>query len=223
MAPPPHSQTLGIIVKGLDSSVLEGATVTVSKGDDSLDSQITNSAGEAIFNIGNFSSWSVGDEISIFATKTGVGRKTQELVLTDRPQIVNIQLEQTSKFIIGENEETNTYPLTFAMLVDFQGNKITDVNPLPIKFVDSNGIRIKSVIQEENRSGSDASGSDGTTGRSLTLQNTSESGAPVSVWVDDQIIAQADFTITHKSSSSTIVFDNINLFDSQTIRVTYYV
>ena len=136
MAPPPHSQTLGIIVKGLDSSVLEGATVTVSKGDDSLDSQITNSAGEAIFNIGNFSSWSVGDEISIFATKTGVGRKTQELVLTDRPQIVNIQLEQTSKFIIGENEETNTYPLTFAMLVDFQGNKITDVNPLPIKFVD---------------------------------------------------------------------------------------
>ena len=207
----------------LDSQVLEGATVTVSLGSTSLKSQTSNSSGETIFNVGNFTSWNVGDEISITASKTGVGTKTQSLILTDRPQMVNIQLEQTSRFIIGEYEETDTYPLNFAMLVDFQGNKITDVNPLPIKFVDGNGIRIKSVIQEENRSGSDASGSDGAPGRTLTLQNTSTSGAPVSVWVDDQIIAQADFTFTHNSSSSTITFDNINLFDSQTIRVTYYV
>ena len=207
----------------LDSQVLEGATVSVSLGTETLPSQTTNSAGEAIFNTGDFTSWSSGDELSITASKTGVGRKTQTLTLTERPQTLNIQLEQTSRFIIGEYEETDTYPLNFAMLVDFQGNKITDVNPLPIKFVDSNGIRIKSVIQEENRSGSDASGSDGATGRTLTLQNTITSGAPISVWVDDQIIAQADFTVTHNSSSSTIVFDNINLFDSQTIRVTYYV
>lgn len=224
MPAPPHSHPIGIIVKDLASSVLEGATVTVSLGSDSLDSQTTNSSGEAIFNAGNFSSWDVGDIVTIVASKTGVGTKTQTLVLADtQGDRLTLQLEQTSEFIVGLYEETNTYPLNFAMLVDFQGNKITDVNPLPIKFVDSNGIRIKSVIQEENRSGSDASGSDGATGRILTLQNTSTSGTPISVWVDDQIIAQADMTISHQSASSTITFDNINLFNSQTIRVIYYV
>lgn len=89
--------------------------------------------------------------------------------------------------------------------------------------VNSVGTVIKATPQEENRAGSDASGVDGSTGRVLTLQNTSESGAPVSVWVDDQIIAQVDITMNNLSSSSTITFDNINLFDAQTIRVTYYI
>ena len=89
--------------------------------------------------------------------------------------------------------------------------------------VNSSGTVIKATIQEENRAGSDASGSDGATGRILTLQNSSTSGAPISVWVDDQIIAQADITVSHLSASSTITFDNINLFNVQTIRVTYYI
>ncbi|KKM65929.1 hypothetical protein LCGC14_1486310 [marine sediment metagenome] len=96
-------------------------------------------------------------------------------------------------------------------------------NAKRVILVNSSGTVIKATIQEENRAGSDASGTDGATGRVLTLQNTSTSGAPMSVWVDDQIIAQADITVSHFSSSSTITFDNINLFDAQTIRVTYYV
>ena len=89
--------------------------------------------------------------------------------------------------------------------------------------VNSSGTIIKATIQEENRAGSDASGTDGATGRVLTLVNTSTSGVPISVWVDDQIIAQADITVSHLSASSTITFDNINLFDAQTVRVTYYI
>lgn len=77
--------------------------------------------------------------------------------------------------------------------------------------------------QEENRSGADCNGINGDKVRVLTLQNSSLSIAPVSVWVDDQIIAQADMTISHSASSSTITFDNINIYDSQTIRVTYYI
>ncbi len=88
---------------------------------------------------------------------------------------------------------------------------------------DSSGNVIKATPQEENRAGSDCNGSEPNTGRVLTLQNTIESGGPTSVWVDDQIIAQADMTISHLSSSSTITFDNINIYDSQTIRVSYYV
>ena len=89
--------------------------------------------------------------------------------------------------------------------------------------INSSGDTIKVTPLEENRSGSDCSGSDGALGRILTLQNTSESGSPVSVWVDDQIVAQADMTISHLSSSSTITFDNIEIYDSQTIRTVYYV
>lgn len=92
-----------------------------------------------------------------------------------------------------------------------------------VLLVNSSGTVIKATPQEENRSGSDCSGSDGATGRVLTLQNTTTSGAPVSVWVEDQIIAQADFTVSHLSSSSTITFDNIAIHDTDTIRAFYYI
>jgi len=89
--------------------------------------------------------------------------------------------------------------------------------------VNSSGTVIKATPQEENRSGSDCAGSDGTTGRILTLQNTSESGAPIAVWVEDQIIAQADITTSHLSANSTVTFDNIEIYNTDTIRVNYYV
>jgi len=105
--------------------------------------------------------------------------------------------------------------------VTLNGNKsYMDVATL---FVDSNGNALKIIPQEENRSAADASGSDGATGRVLTLQNSVLSASPTSVWVDDQIIAQGDMTISHLAASSTITFDNINLFDASTVRVTYYV
>ena len=66
-----------------------------------------------------------------------------------------------------------------------------------VLLVNSSGAVIKSTEVEENRSGADASGSDGALGRVLTLQNTSESGNPSAVWVDDQIIGTADYTINH--------------------------
>jgi len=88
--------------------------------------------------------------------------------------------------------------------------------------VNSAGTVIKATQLEENRSGSDCSGSDGAANRVLTLDNTSESGAPVSVWVEGQIIAQSDLTISHKSASSTITF-GINIYDTDTIRVLYYI
>ena len=89
--------------------------------------------------------------------------------------------------------------------------------------VDSSGTVIKATIQEENRLGSECSGSDGATGRVLTLQNSSTSGAPVSVWVEDQLINPSDVTFSHLSSSSTLTFDNININDIDTIRVNYYI
>lgn len=89
--------------------------------------------------------------------------------------------------------------------------------------VNSSGTIIKASLQEENRLGSECSGSDGATGRVLTLQNSSTSGAPVAVWVEDQLVNPSDVTFSHLSSSSTLTFDNLNIFDTDTIRVNYYI
>jgi len=91
-----------------------------------------------------------------------------------------------------------------------------------IVIVDGSGNIIKSSQIEENRLGSECSGSDGATNRVLTLANSSESGNPVSVWVEDQLINPTDYTTSHLSASSTITF-SINIYNTDTIKVNYYI
>jgi len=91
-----------------------------------------------------------------------------------------------------------------------------------IVIVDGSGNIIKSSQIEENRLGSEMSGSDGATNRVLTLQNTSESSGPISCWVEDQLIDISDLTLTHNSSSSTVEFAN-QIFDADSIRIFYYI
>jgi hypothetical protein len=89
--------------------------------------------------------------------------------------------------------------------------------------VNGAGEVIKATLQEDFFTGSDCSGADGATGRVLTLANTSLSAAPQAVWVEDQLIAASDVTWNHLSASSTITFDNIEVFNADTIRVRYYI
>jgi hypothetical protein len=91
-----------------------------------------------------------------------------------------------------------------------------------VLIVNTSGVPIKISQLEENRSGSDCSGTDGAVGRVLTLQNTSETGAPVSVWVDGTLISLPDMTIVHKTALSTIEFA-VNIYNAQEIKVLYYV
>ncbi len=92
-----------------------------------------------------------------------------------------------------------------------------------VYFIDGAGNVIKACQIAEIRAGSDFSGTSGDTSRVLTLQNASTSGGPVSILVEGQPIALADVTVSHLSSDSTITFDNINIFDTDTVRVWYYV
>ena len=105
----------------------------------------------------------------------------------------------------------------------FRENSDKQSGQLSVMLVNSEGEAIKATPQEENRLGSDCDGFDSAPGRTLTLQNTIESGAPNAVWVEDQLIASADITFSHLSSSSKLTFDNIEIYDADTIRVTYYV
>ena len=105
----------------------------------------------------------------------------------------------------------------------FRENSDKQSGQISVTLVDSSGNSIKATTIPENRLGSECSGSEGATGRVLTLQNTSESGSPVSVWVEDQLINISDYTVNHLSASSTITFDNINIFDADTILVHYQI
>ena len=78
-----------------------------------------------------------------------------------------------------------------------------------VHFVNSSGESIKSTLIEANNVGADCSGVDGAANRVLTLTNTSETGNPVSVWIEGQLIAQSDLTISHLSASSTITFGSL--------------
>lgn len=92
-----------------------------------------------------------------------------------------------------------------------------------VALVNSSGNILKISLLEENRLGSDCSGSDGATGRVLTLQNTSESGTPTTVWVETQLISLVDYTINHLSSNSTLTFSSLAIFDADKIIVRYYI
>ncbi len=98
-----------------------------------------------------------------------------------------------------------------------------DANARRVILVNSAGTIIKASQIFEERLGSECSGSDGNSGRILTLQNTSESGSPVAIWVEGSLRNPANFTFTHNSSSSTVTFDSIEIFDADRIKVSYYI
>ena len=127
-----QSHPIGIKIYNIDNQLLEGATVTLTIGINTI-TETSNSKGEVILNVANAGSWSVGDKVTLTANKTGSGTKTSTLVLTSSPQQTSLTLEKTSDLIYYEQSETDTYVLNFALLTDYAGNKITRSNPLPVE------------------------------------------------------------------------------------------
>ena len=128
---PPTSHPIRIKIYSIDNSLLKGATVTLTLSTYDPLEETSNSDGEVVFNVANAGDWNVGDSVTLVATKTGDGTKESTLVLTSSPQTTSLTLAQTSDFNYEEND-MNVYQLNFAMLVDFQGNKITQGNRLPV-------------------------------------------------------------------------------------------
>ena len=91
-----------------------------------------------------------------------------------------------------------------------------------VKPVDSSGNVIKTSPIQESYTGADCSGTDGASGRVLTLANTSTS-ATEAVFLDGvRLVRNTQYTVSHLSSSSTVTF-LIAVWDTQSIIVDYYV
>ena len=124
-------QVLGI-VSDADGNILEGATVLLThvSSEETL-TLLTNDAGEFIFNLKSITTWAVGDNIKIKASKTKFGQKTVTFNVTSGPaDRQDITLAYTSDLIFDTgNDQVKT---NAAVLVDFEVNPITPANRLPI-------------------------------------------------------------------------------------------
>lgn len=125
-----NSHPIRIKIYDINNALLDGATVSLTLGTETI-SVTSNSSGEAVLNVANAGSWSVGDSVSLTAYKLYEGTVTSTLVLTSEPQTTSLTLAQTSDLYYEESPSDN-YNLNFALLTDFQGNKITKDNPLPV-------------------------------------------------------------------------------------------
>jgi len=134
---PPH--IIRGTVTGING-VVEGATVTGTIGSITTTAIGTNSKGRYILTIdaNQFTDgWTAGTTvITLLATKTGEGSQTVELVIEAAPQTQDFTLSQISDLFYYESEQ-NGYPLRFNLLVDYEGNKISQENPLSVENVGS--------------------------------------------------------------------------------------
>ena len=109
---------------------VDSAIVTLTHSSKTL-SFTSNSIGEYIFNLGDLSSYSVGDEITLNASKATKGRKSETVTIDKGGNTVNITLEETSDLTYTETEQ-NVHNLVFVVPTSFDGEKITHLNPLPV-------------------------------------------------------------------------------------------
>ena len=130
-------QVKGIIFD-IDGNKVEGATVSLIHSNGNL-SLTSNSVGEYIFGLGDLSSFSIGDAITVTASKESKGTISETTVIESSGNTINLTLEETSNLDYTETDN-NQHNLVFALPVSFDGSKITSANPLPVKIVDANGV-----------------------------------------------------------------------------------
>ena len=121
---------IGIIVYDPSSNLLEGATVTLTKGSDVL-TGTSNSSGEVILNLGDLSSWAEGDSATLYASKTGEGELSQSITLPSSPTNYTMYLAETSDYNYDKHD-TNNLVLQGALLTTYDGRKATFANPIPV-------------------------------------------------------------------------------------------
>ncbi len=119
----------------LHGVLLSDAIVTLKhiSFDESIPSVVTNTKGEYILNLAKLSSqWSKGDNITVTATKSGEGTKSETVTIQGiGRQTVNLTLAETSDLSFYENPR-DVYNLNFALLTHYDGEKVTRERPLPV-------------------------------------------------------------------------------------------
>jgi len=111
---------------------LPGATVTITHSNGSLEAT-TNSNGEYIVNLGSLSDWLQGDSLSIYATKTGEGTKTETTTILNSGggQNQNITLAE-EQVIDGEVTFPGRVITNKVIIESYDQRDINRSNRLPV-------------------------------------------------------------------------------------------
>lgn len=126
----PHP--IGIIVRGVDSNLVSGVTVTLTLSNGATTSGTTGVDGKVIIDVANAGSWIVGDTVSVKAYKEYSGTLTQNLVLTSGPQTLTMTLAETSDYSFDMHNTKNLIRQG-SIVLTYDGNMVTRANPLPVE------------------------------------------------------------------------------------------
>lgn len=138
-------------------NILAGATVTLTHStiEPSL-SETTNAQGEYVINLSKLNSqWSVGDTITITASKTAEGTITvTKTILSGGGQTVNLTLAETSNLVFEPNPiaDKDVHNLNFSLITHYDGGKVTRTRPFPVDSINDNPLA-KYRIAEQQTSG----------------------------------------------------------------------
>lgn len=137
----PTPPTLRIISGHIYSpkGIANDTTVTITFGTSSS-SVNSNDAGEYVIDASSVGATD-GDEIILIATKSGEGTKSYTLTLAT-PQTQDFILEQTSDYNY-DMHNTKYLVLQGAMLIDYEGNRFSMDNPIPV-IVFNRALKVKS-------------------------------------------------------------------------------
>ena len=176
----------------------------------------TNSNGVYLVDVANADKeWVSGEKILIRAYYPGTNYRSNEIISS----ISGSSLSQNLTLRVSRPQHTKEVNEKKIDVLEHNPN----ANSKNVTIVDASGNIIKGTQLEENRLGSECTGTTGTTGRVLTLQNVNETGNPVSVWIEQQLVSSSDYTVNHLGISSTITFGSIAVYDADGIKVKYYV
>ena len=169
---PPQNHIINGHVYTAGEVPLSNATVLfthISSGE--TITKTTNASAEYSLNLFDISSWTVDDEITIKALKSYFGQKTVSTTISSGPaQTHDIILEYVSDMLIDTGDR-KWIKENAALLVDFEGNKITPSNPIPVKIMESSADPLAFDI-DNNPSVEYALNGDGTA-NTLTITFTS--------------------------------------------------
>ena len=130
--PPSQNHLVKCIVYDIFSTRLGGASVSIVHSSGTL-SGTTNSNGEYIDNLANLSSYSIGDSLSISASKAGEGSKTiTTTIQSGGGQTEEITLEET-QIVDGVVTYPNQAKIDKTILISYDKRDINRGNPLPVQ------------------------------------------------------------------------------------------
>jgi len=114
-------------------NILASIDVTLTHGTSPKLTKTTGADGKFLFNLGDLdSAWTVGQNITLASTIAAKGTKSLTVAISSGPDQTNdIQLAETSDLVF-EPFTQNRHPLHFSLLTSFDGEKITNSNPLPV-------------------------------------------------------------------------------------------